>query len=93
MATTNPLLYTDGQQTAIRDTVTQPERAAAVTPSDTIVFPASTLYIGTSGTLAVVTAGGDAVTYTGMVGWFPVKVTRVLSTGTTAAAIVRHWNA
>lgn len=92
MATTNNVLIDDGQSTIVRDTVTQPERAAAVTTSDTTTFPESTLYIGTAGNLSVETAGGDVVLFSNVVGWFPVKVVKVRATGTTAAGIVRLFN-
>lgn len=93
MATTNPNLTQDGQQVTVRDTITQPERAAAVTPSDSTSFAASTLYVGTTGDLRVTTAGGDTVTFTSVpAGFFPVKVTKVLATSTTASGIIRLFN-
>ncbi len=93
MATTNPNLTQDGQQVTVRDTITQPERAEAISPSDSAAFSASTLFVGTSGNLRVTTAGGDTVTFAGVpVGFFPVKVTKVLATGTTASNIVRLFN-
>ena len=49
------------------------------------------LYIGTSGNIKVVTAGGDEVTFVGVSGFFPVQVIRVLSAGTTATNIVALW--
>lgn len=57
---------------------------------------ASGLYVGVSGDVAVVVASdasnagaGTAVTFKAVpVGWFPVQVRRVMSTGTTASQIV-----
>jgi hypothetical protein len=93
MASTNPNLVSDGQQVVVRDTVTQPERAAVVTPNDSTTFAASTLFVGSTGSLAVQTAGGDSVTFNNVpVGFFPVKVVKVLATGTTASNIVRVFN-
>lgn len=92
MATTNPLLIDDGASTVIRSTVTQPERAAIVTPSDTTTFEPSTLYIGGTGMVSVQTVGGDVVNFNNVVGWFPVKVVKVRSTSTTATGIIRLFN-
>lgn len=92
MATTNKNLMDDGRTTVVRDTVTQPERAAAVTASDSTTFEESCLYIGTQGNLSVETSGGDVVTFVGVLGWFPVKVVKVRATGTTALNIVRLFN-
>ena len=83
----------------------QANRAAAVTPSDTVDIPSIStdpgagrnngcvLYIGAAGNLRVLTAGGDDVTFTGInTGAFiPVQVLRVFATGTTAASIIALW--
>jgi hypothetical protein len=92
MANQNPLFINDGANTVIRDTVTQPERAAAVTPSDSTTFEPSTLYVAGTGAISVETPGGDVVLFSGVVGWFPVKVVKVRATGTTATGIVRLFN-
>ena len=67
--------------------------AAAVTPSDSTDLPTSSraLYVGTVGNVAVVTVGGSTVTLVGASGWMPVRVARVLATGTTASDIVAVW--
>lgn len=74
-----------------------PNRAVAVTPSDSTDFTfglASCLYIGTAGDVVAVTAGGDAVTFknvqagTQLVGMWA----RVNTTNTTASNIVAQWN-
>lgn len=79
----------------------QAGRAAAVTPSNTTDIPSITggtnngcvLYIGGYGDLTVDTVGGDTVTFVGVNGgtFFPVQVTRVYSTGTSATGIVALW--
>lgn len=69
----------------------QPTFAAAVTPDDNnnLTNPGS-LFIGTSGDVAAIPVGGSvAVTWKNHpVGYFPTRVKRVLSTGTTASNIV-----
>lgn len=64
--------------------------AFAVTPSDSTVIAARALYVGVSGDVAVICKGGSAaVTFVGHpVGYMPVEVTKVMSTGTTATDIV-----
>jgi len=50
------------------------------------------LYIGTTGNLKVLTSADDIVTYTAVaVGFFPVHVKKVFSTGTAASNIVANW--
>lgn len=68
-------------------------RAAAVTPNDAadLVAHARALWVGGLGNVAVVTVGGDTVTFTGVSGLLPVRVKRVLETGTTATGIVAVW--
>ena len=65
--------------------------AAAVTPdnaTDLTVAPCRALYIGTAGTLRV-TVNGSTVNFGAVVaGVFPVAVTRVHSTGTSASNIL-----
>lgn len=46
------------------------------------------LNIGVAGDIAIVTAAGNSRTVTVVAGVFPVRVQRVLSTGTTATDIV-----
>lgn len=65
--------------------------AATVTPSDTTVLPVTrALYIGAGGSIAVLTAKGTAVTFSGLNSGaiLPVQVTKVLATGTTAGGIL-----
>lgn len=67
---------------------------AAVTPHDDNELSQVTraLYVGTTGDVAVTMKGGGNVTYPNVpVGWMPIRVTKVLSTGTTASDIVAVW--
>jgi len=69
---------------------TDPARGhIAVTPSDvTVLDGVRSLYVGGTGTL-VVDIAGVVETYTNApVGYHPLQARRVLSTGTTATAIV-----
>lgn len=69
----------------------QPGRAVVVTPSDSVDLDRdSTLYIGGTGNISVITAGGDTVLFSAIpAGTFlPVLVSRVRSTTTTATLIV-----
>ena len=51
------------------------------------------LYVGAGGTMRVITAAGDEVTYQGVpVGVFlPIQVIRVVETGTSASGFIAHW--
>ncbi len=79
----------------------QPARAAAVTKSDTVNIPnpgngqveGCVLYVGTGGTLRVLTAGGDDVTLLNVANgtFIPLQVIRVFATTTTANNIVALW--
>ena len=82
----------------------QAYRAAAVTPSNTVDIPSVStqdgtgnngcvLYIGGDGDVKVTTAGGDTVTFTGLLAGMliPVQVLRVSSTDTTATNIIALW--
>jgi hypothetical protein len=79
----------------------QAGRAASVTPSNTVDIPSVTggtnngcvLYVGGYGDVKVDTVGGDTVVFPGVNGgtFFPVQVTRVYATGTTATDIVALW--
>jgi hypothetical protein len=82
----------------------QARRAAAVTPSDTVTIPSISaadgkgnngcvLYVGVAGDVKVTTAGGDDVTFTGILAgsFIPVQVVKVFATGTTATNIVALW--
>lgn len=69
-------------------------RLVAVTPDDAADLPAVSrgVYVGTGGDLRVTTVGGDTVTLANVqAGWHPIRVARVLATGTTAGGIVAGW--
>jgi hypothetical protein len=70
-----------------------PFRAAAVTPSDSTEIFGHALYVGVGGNVAILTEGGDTVTFTGVPAGTTIvqRFTKVLATGTTASAIVRQW--
>ena len=81
----------------------QAERAAAVTPSDTVNIPSVStadgtgnngcvLYVGTAGDINVTTAGGDDITFTGVLAgsFIPVQVLKVWATGS-PTNIVALW--
>lgn len=63
-----------------------------LTPSDSTVFKFTLrgIYVGTSGDVTVVSAGGDTATWKavpqGMI--IPVRATKVMATGTTATNLV-----
>jgi hypothetical protein len=68
--------------------------AAAITPNDggDLATSARALWIGTSGNIAVVPVGGGSpVIFKSISGWMPVRVARVMATGTTATDIVAVW--
>ncbi|MEK1908183.1 MAG: hypothetical protein AAAB13_20615 [Pseudomonas sp.] len=69
--------------------------AAAVTPNDSTDLPYTSraLFIGGAGNVAVIMAGGQTVTFTGVTAGalLPIRVSRVLSTGTTATTITAVW--
>ena len=78
------------------------KRAKAITKSDTVDVLTTTkldvrvpveVYVGGAGNVAVVTGGGDTVTFTAVTAGskLPVSVFRVLSTGTTATNMVAVW--
>jgi hypothetical protein len=64
--------------------------AFAITPHDTTVQRASALYVGGAGNVAVKTEDGTTLTFTAVpVGSIlPIRTTLILSTGTTATALV-----
>jgi hypothetical protein len=85
----------------------QTSRAAAVTPSNTVNIPypgdntaspnearwPCVLYVGTGGTLRILTADGDDVTLLNVANgtFIPIQVIRVFATSTTASDIIALW--
>jgi hypothetical protein len=69
---------------------------AAITTSDTVDLPkiARTIYVGAGGNIALIAAGdSSAVTLVAVPGGtiLPIRVKRVLVTGTTAASLVAMY--
>ena len=71
------------------------QNAAAITPSDTTDLAVVTraIYVGTGGDLKVTMRGGQTVTLKAVPqgSTLPLRVARVLFTGTTAADLVGVW--
>lgn len=70
------------------------DHAVAVTKSDTTkLTPTQALFVGGAGNVAVLTVGGETVTFTGVIAGsiLPVRVTKVLAAGTTATNITAIW--
>ena len=69
--------------------------AAAVTPSDSTDLPhlPRALWVGSGGSLSVVTAGGQTVRFDGVPNgtMLPVRAARVRASGTNAGAILALW--
>lgn len=77
-------------------TLDSPARAGAVlTPDDAVDLAVVTraVYVGGGGTLAVELADGDTVTFAGVPtgAVLPVRLKRLLATGTSASGIVGLW--
>lgn len=83
---------TVGDRVFFRELTDPTNHVLAVTPSDTTAFTQFTrgLYIGGAGDVAVQTASNDTPTFVGVLAGtiLPVRVYRVLSTGTTATSIL-----
>ena len=66
--------------------------AAAITPSDSVVLPATTraLYVGTAGNLRAQMVSGEVVTFTNLVAgsFYPLRLSQVMATGTTASGLI-----
>lgn len=69
--------------------------AAVVTPNDNNDLSDVTrwVFIGGAGALAVITAGGETLTISGLTAGtlLPLRVSRIQATGTTATNIVALW--
>lgn len=68
--------------------------AAAITPADgtDLPSPCRSIYVGVTGNIALVTVGGNTVTFSNVpVGVLPVQARRVLATGTTATTMIAMW--
>ncbi len=68
--------------------------AATIIPSDASDLPTASraIYVGTSGDLNVTLVGGATVTFKNVpAGVLPLRVSRVLATGTSATDLVAVW--
>ena len=67
--------------------------AAEITPNDATIIPMTrAIYVGVSGNVAVRMAGGTTITFNAVpAGMLQVQIDKVLSTGTTAAAMIAHY--
>lgn len=86
---------TDTFKTHSRGLTSPPEHAAAILPNDALdlaVVPRA-LYVGVAGNVAVRMAGGGTVTLASVPAGtlLPIRVSRILATGTTAGGILGFW--
>lgn len=74
------------------DVAAPARRGFAITASDAVDLAAETraIYVGSGGTLAVILSSGDTVVLAGLTGGtiLPLRISRVLATGTTAGDLV-----
>jgi hypothetical protein len=84
--------------TAITNTILALNANLFSSSGDYIIYAQNTkeacvLYIGTGGNLRVLTASGQDVLFTGLLGgtFLPVQVLKVFATGTTASNLVALW--
>jgi len=85
---------TDMFRTHARTLTSPPEHAAAITPADQpLAHVTRAVYVGTGGDLAVKMAGGAVVTLANVASGslLPIRVERVLASGTTASQILGLW--
>ena len=71
-----------------------PANLALVTPSDSedLSHVSQWVYLGTAGTLGVVTRGGQQLTTPSLqAGWHLMELERITATGTTATGIMVGW--
>lgn len=71
-------------------------KLSAITPSDSETLPTGTrgLYIGGSGSVAVLAANDTSPVTLASVpagAWLPISARKVMATGTTATSIVAAW--
>lgn len=85
---------TNQQQNLAEGLESPHDNAAAITPSDStdLGFVTRAIYVGQQGTLTVTMLGGGDVTFNcGAHLLLPIRVTRVLATGTSANDLVALW--
>lgn len=86
----------DDQQSGLSEGLSGPaDNLVAITPSDStdLANVSRAIYVGAAGNIVVTpAAGGDNVTLTVVAGAvLPIRVSRVLSTGTTASGLVNLY--
>lgn len=78
-----------------RSLVSPAENAAEISPNDAsdILNVTRAIYVGQGGDMQVVMLGGTTATFTNIPSGtlIPLRVTRIMSTGTSAAAILGLW--
>jgi hypothetical protein len=86
---------TDSFKNFARSLTSPPENAGAIVPSDSEDLPQVTraLYVGGAGDVALRMAGGELVTLANLQAGslVPLRVARVLATGTSATGLVGLW--
>lgn len=70
--------------------VSSPGTPFNITPSDSadLDYLTKAIYVETAGDVKIDDAGGNAITLTLGVGWHPIRVAKVYSTGTTASNLI-----
>ena len=86
---------TDTFRNHTRSLTSPPEHALAILPDDAAELPHVTraLYVGGGGDVAVRMRGGEAAVFAGVPAGtlLPIRVSRVLASGTTATGILGLW--
>ncbi len=86
---------TDTFKSHTRGLTSPPEHAVAIVPSNTqdLAVVTRALFVGQAGDLAVLMIGGESVTLANVPAGtlLPLRVARVLATGTTATALIGLW--
>jgi hypothetical protein len=77
-----------GEPYQIGDSQAPAGHGELITPSDADNNFFRSLYVGTAGSLSVEMASGSTVTFDNASGFMPIRVNKVLATGTTAAKII-----
>ena len=68
--------------------------AALITPNDATFIQCNGIYVGTTGTVTVVTAGGTSVLFTAVPAGaiIPLQIVKIMATGTSASNIIGFKN-
>jgi hypothetical protein len=85
---------TDTYKRHARCLTSPPEHAAAITPDQvSLTVVSRALYVGVGGDVAVRMCGGAVVTLANVPSGtlLPIRIDRVLATGTTAGSLVGFW--